>query len=271
MERFPLATLLTDFGTSDPYVAVVKGVILRHCPGATIIDLAHEIPPQGVPWAAFVLAQSMAYFPEDTLHVVVVDPGVGTRRRVLAGRVGNQRVLGPDNGVLSLAAERLGCTEMVAVDQEALLEAPASATFHGRDVFAPLAGRILGGLAISRMGPPAGEIVRVDFPQPQAEGDSVTGCVVYVDRFGNLVSNIDRASLAALAPTGQAVDVLCGGRLVGRLCPTYAAVEPGSSLALINSMDLLEVAVRDGSAAASLGGGLGTEIRAVRAGKSSGG
>jgi len=264
MADFPLATLLTDFGTSDPYVAVVKGGNLRHCPGATIIDLAHEIPPQNVRWAAFVLAQSMSHFPDDTLHVVVVDPGVGTDRRVLAGRVGNQRVLGPDNGVLSLAADKLGCSEMVAVDTVALVGTPASATFHGRDVFAPLAGRILSGLEISRMGPPAGQIVRADFPQSQVEGDSLAGCVVYVDRFGNLVSNIDRACLERLSPKGGPVDVLCAGRFVGRVCSTYAAAEPGATLALVNSMDLLEVAVREGSAAARLGGGLGMEIRAVR-------
>lgn len=267
MERFSLATLLTDFGTADPYAAVVKAVILRHCPAARIIDLSHQIPPQDVRWAAFVLAQSIGWFPQDTLHVVVVDPGVGTGRRVLAGRVGNQRVLGPDNGVLSLAAERLGCSEMVAVDQEALVGRPASTTFHGRDVFAPLAGRILAGLELSQMGPPAGEIVRLEFPQPQTEGDSVAGCVVYVDRFGNLVSNIDRACLDRLAPAGEPIDVLCAGRFVGRLCPTYAAAQSGATLALIDSMDLLEVAIRDGSAATAMGAGLGTEIRAVRGGE----
>jgi len=266
MASVRIATLLTDFGTRGPYVAAMKGMLHRVCPDVIIEDLSHEVPAHDVLTGAFLLAHSAPYFPPGTVHVVVVDPGVGTERAILAARCGGHTFLAPDNGVLSLVAEAMGLEALVAVQNvERLVGPPASRTFQGRDVFAPLAGRILNGLDLRRLGGQPATYNVLDLPKPQRRDREILGEVVYVDEFGNLVTNIPEALLRASRWEPAALRVACGsGELVG-LRTTYAAVQPGEPLALTDSMGRLELAVNQGRACDLLQAGVGTQVR-VQAG-----
>jgi len=266
MAKQPLVTLLTDFGTADPYVAAMKGVILSACPTATIVDISHDVPPHDVLAAAIVLAQAAPYFPPDTLHMVVVDPGVGTGRRILAGSFGRQRFLLPDNGVIGFVAAALPVESLVVVrEAEQLRQAAASMTFHGRDIFAPLAGRILNGLAISKLGPPAGSYKAIELPAPREDAGRVAGQVIYVDRFGNLISNISAELVSRRWHSPAGVRVGCGNQQAIPFRLTYAQAAEGEALALFDSMGLLEVAVNRDRACDVLAAGVGSEVMVVEA------
>jgi S-adenosylmethionine hydrolase len=267
MARQRVVTLLTDFGRCDPYVAEMKGVILSICSDAALVDISHEIGAGDVVAGAFVLRQALPYFPPETVHCVVVDPGVGTERRILAARYADQTIVFPDNGVITLV-ERDQPLEALAVvrDERYFLQPGFSGTFHGRDIMAPVAAHLANGLAVSRLGPRPERFQVLELPEPsQAEDGSVVGQVVYTDRFGNLISNVSvdliRDSLGGLS----GLEVGCGGRPVGPIRTAYAEVEPHQPLALINSMSLLEVAVNGGRACDDLGAGRDTEIRVARA------
>lgn len=251
-----IVTLTTDFGTRDPYVAAVKGVLLSGCPDARIVDLSHEISPHDVCEAALFLAQAAPWFPPGTVHVAVVDPGVGTGRRPLAARAGGRLFVLPDNGLVALVLRSLPLEEARVIG----VRRPASATFHGRDVFAPAAAALACGRPLSDIGAEAGALAPLPFAQPELRGGEVRGEVVHVDRFGNLVSNIDAASLAGADCAGVQI---CG-RLLGPPLRAYGAAEPGQLLALWNSAGLLEIAVREGSAAALLAAGRGAAVSARR-------
>lgn len=244
-------TLLTDFGTTDSYVAEVKGVLLTAAPDATIVDVTHDIPPGDVSAARYVLGRVWHRFPSGTVHLVVVDPGVGSSRRALALRAGGHYFVGPDNGVLTPALPGTECVTLpVPTD--------ASPTFHGRDVFAPAAAALATGKRLGALGARADECIRHDEPVARLADAAVTGVVVLVDRFGNLITNVPDAMLAA----GGIVHV--GSRPVGPLRRTFADVPPGAPVAYVGSGGTLEVAVRDGSAAMSLGAGPGTVVRLER-------
>jgi S-adenosylmethionine hydrolase len=255
-----IVTLTTDFGARDPWVAAMKGVILSRCPGAAIVDSTHEIGPQDVREAALFLAQAVPWFPPGTIHLVVVDPGVGTERRPLAVRAGGQRLVAPDNGCLTLLLRRLELEEARVIEAEG---AVASATFHGRDIFAPAAARLACGTPLAALGPEAGDLLRIPWPEPRLEtaagGTAATGEIVHVDRFGNLVTSIDRGALGAY----ECTEVEIGGRRSIPFRRTYGEAAPGELLALWNSAGLLEVAVREGSAAVRLGLGRGAGVRAL--------
>lgn len=245
-----IITLTTDFGLSDGYVAVMKGVILSIAPQATLVDITHHIPPQNVREAAYVLVTALPYFPPDTVHVAVVDPGVGSARRPLAARIDGSYFVGPDNGlltyVLQTASQPAVC---VHLDNPAYWRPQVSPTFHGRDLFAPVAAHLARGVALSALGTPIADPVRFDVQAPQQKPDgSLRGQVLHVDRFGNLLSNIPGAWLA-----GQTWVVRMAGQQIIGPCLTYAAAMPGQLLALVSSEATLEVAVRDGSAAERLG------------------
>ncbi len=261
MARRQLVTLLTDFGTRDPYVAAMKGVLLSRCPRAEIVDISHEVPPQDVVAGAFILAEAARTFPEGTLHVVVVDPGVGTDRAILAGGFGEQRFLWPDNGVITFVAESWQTRELVTVSNTQYLPAGVSRTFHGRDIFAPVAAHILNGLDLPRLGPQPKTFTMLDLPQAAPDGAEMVGRILHVDRFGNLISNIPADAIEQWCPDVETVHVRCEGRDIGPLLGTYGHAEPGRPLALINSMDLLEVAVSSGRADEALGLGAGAEVR----------
>ncbi len=260
MAKRSIVTLTTDFGTADPYVAAMKGVILTRSPHANIVDITHEVPPQDIASGAFVLAQAAPHFPPETVHVVVVDPGVGTDRRIIAARFGGQLFLVPDNGIITFIAEVLPLEQMAVVVSTQFLPPDASLTFHGRDIFAPIASHLLNGLNIAKLGPVPSSYKMLDIAAPDLEDGQIVGQVIHVDRFGNLISNISSRSLAAAEGT---VTVTCGGQDVGEIKPTYGMADSDTSLALVNSMGYVEVAVNRGRACDRLSAGVGTEVRIV--------
>ncbi|RLI39129.1 hypothetical protein DRO60_02075 [Candidatus Bathyarchaeota archaeon] len=259
----PVITLTTDFGTRDPYVASMKGVLLSLCPGAVIIDIAHDIPKFDVRAGALVLAQASPWFPEGTVHVGVVDPGVGTERRAIVVETRRFFFVGPDNGLLMLAAKRDGIKAVYAVENEEFFLPRVSRTFHGRDVFAPVAARLASGMKASEVGPEVSDYMVPSFAEPRVEGDVASGEVMYVDGFGNVITNIPEEFLEALGVSdGSKLAVKVGGReLELRLCSAYGEVAPGELLAIVDSWGMLELAVNLGSAASVLHVKPGDEVK----------
>ena len=252
-----IVTLTTDFGTRDPYVAQLKGVLLARCEGVRVHDLTHEIAPQDVLEGALFLAAAVPTFPPGTVHLAVVDPGVGTARRALAASVSGQHVVCPDNGLLTLLARRADIEEVRSLENPSLRREPVSPTFHGRDLFAPAAAFLACGGALEELGPPVDAPVELPLPRPRIEGDRLAGEVLHIDRFGNAISNLASSDVEAAA--GRVIHVEAGGRQLP-LARTYGDVAEGEALALIGSADLLEVAIRGGSAATALGLGRGSEV-----------
>jgi S-adenosyl-L-methionine hydrolase (adenosine-forming) len=251
-------TLTTDFGLTDPFVGIMKGVIAGRAPAATIIDLTHGIPPQDVRAGALVLRHAVPYFPTGTVHVAVVDPGVGTERRALCVETGTGYLVGPDNGVLSLAASAGTVRRIVHLTDERFFLARPSATFHGRDVFAPVAAALATGTAAAALGVETGEMLRLDLPEPRTDGHEVRGEVIYVDRFGNLVTNVGRDVVERIRQ--RTVTIRVGPASVTGVAPAYGSLRPGEPGAVVNSWDLLEIAVRDGSARDRIGVGVGAPV-----------
>jgi len=250
--------LLTDFGLRDPYVGVMKGVILGLCPGATIVDLSHEVDPQDVAGASFLLSQSYRYFPEGTVLVAVVDPGVGSDRPVVALEAAGRRFLAPDNGLLGFLARSETLRRIIRVENDRFFLNPVSRTFHGRDIFAPVAGHLLRGIDLGELGPAMtrnGELPLRD-PRPDPRGGWV-GTIVSIDRFGNLVTNIpgDRLGSPEQAQVKVARSVIRG------ISPTYAATRKGSLLAIVGSTGALEVSVNHGDARKKTGAKIGDPVR----------
>jgi S-adenosylmethionine hydrolase len=253
-----LITLTTDFGTSDPFVGIMKGVILGRAPGTTIVDVAHGIPPQDVRAGALVLRHAIPYFPAGAIHVAVVDPGVGGSRRALCVETSSGMLVGPDNGLLSLAAPPAEVRRIVELADERFFLSPRSATFHGRDVFAPVAAALATGTPVAALGPELSEMERVSLPAAVRRGSSLRGEVVYVDHFGNLVTNVDEPALDNFPRQG--VSITIGSVRLRGIAPSYSTVPPGEPVAVLNSWGLLEIAVRDGSAAGRLGVGRGAPV-----------
>jgi S-adenosyl-L-methionine hydrolase (adenosine-forming) len=257
--RSPIVTLMTDFGTRDGYVGAMKGVILAGCPEATIVDLTHEVPAHDIAAAAFALAQAAPNFPDGTIHVAVVDPGVGGKRHgvVVPGPGARQTFVGPDNGVFSLVAPAAKTGWEIAA--AGFRRQTVSATFHGRDVFAPAAARLAAGARPEEAGPPV-KLEGTLGPRPilfSHGGTQVTGHVIHVDRFGNLVTNIPAAAL----PADPVVRI--GSVEIRRISITYEEVPRGQTLAYVGSSDCLEVGVRDGSAMDVLAQGRGAAVVVV--------
>jgi S-adenosyl-L-methionine hydrolase (adenosine-forming) len=254
----PIVALLTDFGTGDPYVGAMKGAILSVCPEATLVDLLHDLPAHDVLAGALALEATHGTFPAGTVFVAVVDPGVGSSRRGLAARAGGHLLVGPDNGLLMLVLRRHPDARVRALVNQRLFRSPVSPVFHGRDVFGPVAAHLARGLALDEVGPPVADPVELLVPEAQRLADgSWEATVLVVDRFGNLTT-----SLASEAIRGVAVRVAVGGVLLP-FVKTYADVAPGRPCALVGSSDRLEIAVREGSAAAHLGIGRGAKVRVL--------
>ena len=249
----PIVTLLTDFGLSDSNVAEMKAAILSEGTDIRLVDISHLVPPGDIRAAQYLLRRSWPRFPVGTVHVVVVDPGVGSGRRAVAVRHQGHFFVGPDNGVFTPVLDGAEVVEL-RIPRE------ASPTFHGRDVFAPAAARLAEGEPFQVLGPAVAAPVRVAPPEPRRQEGGVDGEVIYVDRFGTLISNIPGAWVEG-AP---AIEV--AGRPIGPLRRTFADVETGSPVAFIGSDGLLEVAVRDGSARERLHAGVGAAVRAHLAG-----
>ncbi len=253
----PLVTLTTDFGTRDPYAAAIKGVMLGLCPQLRLVDLSHEIGPQDVLEAAIFLAGALPAFPAGSVHLAVVDPGVGSERRAIAVRAGGQTVVCPDNGLLTLFTREHPIEAAHEITNPAFMRADLSATFHGRDLFAPAAARLACGAPLSEAGPAIeGGIVTIDVPEARREGETVHGEVLRIDRFGNAITNVQRALLDGATVT----EVRAGKARLRALRRTYADVALGEPLALFESNGYLAIAVNGGDAGATLNLARGTAV-----------
>lgn len=251
-----LITLTTDFGLIDEYVGIMKGVILSHCPAARIVDLTHQVPPQDLRRAAYSIEAARPYFPSGTLHVLVVDPGVGTERRLVLVAAAGQLFLAPDNGVLTLVV-RAGFEAAYQVECRELFLEPLSATFHGRDILAPVAAALARGMAPEAVGRrlPREELAMLPLPSPMIDpnGPAVTGEVVSIDHFGNLLTNISRETfLRAGGPSPAAISLRVRETVIAGPAPAYGSAAPGELVALFGSRGLLEIAVNQGNAAQRL-------------------
>lgn len=247
-------TLLTDFGTSDGYVGAMKGVIAAIFPGVMLDDVSHEVSFGAVGAGALALSRYWNRYPPGTVHLAVVDPGVGTDRRALAAEADRRFVVAPDNGIVSRVLDAATAFRAVAVENPAFLAAERSATFHGRDIFAPVAAYLARGAHLSRFGPEIGDPVYIPEPGVSWEGEAIVGEVVAMDGFGNLVTNLPGAS----------VDDVSGVEIQGKTIPvvrTYGDLPPESLAALVNSDGRVEVAARDSSAAELLNADVGTRVR----------
>ena len=284
----PVITLTSDFGTQDGYVAAIKGVILGILPEATLIDISHDLPVHDIPHAAFVLGSACRYFPQEAVHVAVVDPGVGTARRALLLVTPGGRFIAPDNGLLSYvlmaygasagagpgagaapesggtSAMKTGAVEVPAgvgayvLDRGGYWRRPVSDTFQGRDIFAPAAAHLAAGVAAEELGTPTDTVACLELPQPVREDDVVWGHIIHIDRFGNLVSNIKGDEVA-----GQGVAIEIQGIAIQGLSRSYAAAQ--GLLTIVGSHGYLEVALTEGSAAQHLGARVGTSVKVMLA------
>ena len=253
--------MITDFGTRDHYVAAMKGVILQINPKATLVDITHEIGPQEVDEAAFILRQVFPYYPKDTIFMVVVDPTVGSSRRILAARYSDRIVLAPDNGVLTFLHRDAELQEIRVVENRRYLASTLSTTFHGRDIFAPVAAHLSRGLAMDQLGPVADHIEVLQLTKPtRREDGTIDGRVMFIDRFGNLITNISGLDLSAANSPGRHHDVSVGSRTIGPICIAYADVPKGEPVALIGSTQMLEIAINNGSAAKVLNAARGDPV-----------
>lgn len=250
MRHAPVIALLTDFGTRDPYVGVMKGVILSICPAARIVDLCHDLPPQDVAAGSRALTANLRFFPEGTIFVAIVDPGVGSERAAVALRAEDRLFLGPDNGILAA----LDLDRAVRIQNKAVMLNPVSKTFHGRDVFAPAAAHLARGVKLDFLGPPIERLKDLELPEPRVTRAGLIGEVVWIDRFGNLVTNIPSERFK------EGAGVRLGRRWIGKVVPTYASVKPGELTALIGSSGTLEIAVRDGDAHDATGASIGAPV-----------
>ena len=232
----------------------MKGVLLSQCPGVQVIDLTHDIAPHDVTEAALFLAAALPHFPQEAVHVVVVDPGVGTERRGLAVRAGGQQIVCPDNGVLTLLVRNHPIEEAYAITNREWMAQDVSPTFHGRDVFAPVAARLAQGNPMHDVGEPISDIVHLDLPAPKRIDGGVAGQVIHIDRFGNAVTNIPDGLLDGF--TGLSV----GDHTIDQLMDTYGDAPPGFPIALVGSTGHLEIALNQGNARKELGLEVGTPV-----------
>jgi S-adenosylmethionine hydrolase len=257
----PIITLTTDFGEDSPYVAAVKGVILAINPRVRLIDLSHEVPPQDLHHAAFFLAASVPYFPPDVLHVVVVDPGVGTERPLLYVEVAGHRLLVPDNGCWTELTHIAAPSSVRRLAEPRYWRQAVSATFHGRDILAPVAAHLSLGLDPALLGPVVANWVTLEARLPSLGRGGITGEVAFVDHFGNLITNIPAALLEQLA--GRDLTFQVGDLRTRHRVRTYGDADPGTLVALMSSGGMLELAIAQGNAARQLHAGVGTPVRVI--------
>jgi hypothetical protein len=253
-----LIALLTDFGLKDHYAGVMKGVILRINPAVRIVDISHDVASQDVFGAYFTLANSFAYFPDGTVFAAVVDPGVGTERAVIAVETDRHLFLAPDNGLLGFLEKEGKIGRIVRVTNRRYFLEPVSSTFHGRDIFAPVAAHLSLGIDLGELGPPVERLVRLEAPAPKVTREGViVGEIISIDRFGNLVTNISGARL----PESDALEVRIGKKSIRGLSATYGAGRKGALLAIVGSTGNVEISVNQGSAKKKTGARVGDIIR----------
>ncbi len=254
-----IITLVTDFGLRDSYVGTMKGVILKICRDATIVDVAHEVKPQDLLEASFVLESCYRFFPDGTIHIVVVDPGVGGTRRPILVESGAHLFIGPDNGVFSRIYAADACTVRHLTGERFRLP-HISDTFHGRDIFAPAAAHLLNGAAPSEMGPIVHDPFRQDPPRPVVWKDQLTAEVIHIDSFGNIITNVPRTLFEDFL-SGRRFKIIVNAKSIESVSRTYQDVERGRPVALFGSMELLEIAIHSGRADRRIGAGRGDPVQ----------
>lgn len=257
----PVIALLSDFGTRDHYAGTMKGVMIGICPDVTLIDITHEITPHDVVEGALQLSASCRYFPAGTIFLAIVDPGVGSPRRGIAAEAGDFRFVAPDNGVLTAVFRDIPPKRVVELTERRYARPTVSRTFEGRDRFAPAAAWLAKGIQLSALGRPVTGYHQLEIPQPVAHEAQLSGVVLLVDRFGNLVTNIDRRTFETFT-RGQTVALKVADQPIAGVVATYADIRSGEVCALFGSTDHLEFAANGGSAAAALSitRGAGVEI-----------
>jgi S-adenosylmethionine hydrolase len=255
----PTIALLTDFGTRDHYAGAMKGVILTLCPDASLVDLTHDIPPHDVLAGALELAAAYKYFPPATIFVAVVDPGVGSSRRGIAADAGGYRFIAPDNGLLTLVLREAPPKKVVELTERRYARPTVSRTFEGRDRFAPAAGWLGKGIELTALGRALTTWQMLEVPQAALADGQLSGEVLRVDRFGNLVTNVDRTLFDRVTASGR-IEITVGGHAVGKVVATYAEADGAAICALFGSSDHLEIAVNGGSAAEALGLARGARV-----------
>ncbi len=250
-----IITLLTDFGYSDPYVGSMKGVILEINPDATIVDISHDVVPQNIHEAAFILNRAYPFFPKGTIHVVVVDPGVGSSRSIIGVKTDSYVFLAPDNGVLKYVFENHSAV-VHQITNRNYFRKKVSQTFQGRDIFAPVAAHLSIGVPLDTLGQSFENYTKGTVPKPVAGDKKISGEIIHIDRFGNGITNIDRNQLTSLNQIRIRVKTI----MIRGLSTNYADVPTGKPLALIGSGDTLEISVHQGNASQQLGFGMGDKI-----------
>jgi S-adenosylmethionine hydrolase len=255
-----IITFITDFGTLDYYVGAMKGVCLGINPSAHLVDLTHDIPPGNIRYAAYVVSQTCPRFPAGTIHLVVVDPGVGGGRRPVALSSRTGTFVGPDNGVFTTILESGGVESVVEITESRYFARTVSPTFHGRDIFAPIAAHLsIGDMNLLELGRTINDPVRLEAFEPEEVDDTLFGCIIHCDHFGNLVTNVTGERLIRYL-SGSAPVIEIGGTTISGLNETYSQVEKGSYLALIGGSELLEISVNRGNAGKLLGVSLGERV-----------
>jgi len=262
LPRKQVVTLITDFGHADHFVGVMKGVIRGINPDVEIVDVCHQVNSYDIFDAAFILAQSYRFFPTDTIHLVVVDPGVGTARRPLLARTIEQKFVAPDNGVLSLVYEREESIEVRHITSDHYFLNPVSHTFHARDVFAPVVGWLSRGLEADKFGEPITDYAKFVSPKPKRVSDQlVKGVVLRVDKFGNIITNLTPDDLPALfSESPPPFKILIGQQEITKLSLSYSSGKPSEIFAIVGSSGYLEICTNRGSAAKTLNASRGGEV-----------
>ena len=260
----PVIALLSDFGSRDHYVGTMKGVLLGICPDVTLVDITHEIAPHDVLDGALQLAAAYRFFPTGTIFLAVVDPGVGSVRRGIAADLGDYKFVSPDNGLLTAVIRETPPKKVVELTERRYARPTVSRTFEGRDRFAPAAAWLAKGIQMPALGRNVPEVQQLDIPQPVVDDGEIRGAVLRIDRFGNLVTNLDRKTVERFSREAG-VQIVAGGAPVGRLVATYADIQPGEVCALFGSTDHLELAANAGSAADALGLTRGAPVHVTRA------
>ena len=257
-----LISLITDFGLKDNFVGVMKAVILKINPIAQIVDVCHEVKPQDILEAAFLLKNSFRYFPSGTVHLVVVDPQVGSKRKKIIAQTKNYFFVGPDNGALSLALKDERPVKIIGITQEKYFLKPVSDTFHGRDIFAPVSAYVSKGEDIRKFGRTIKSFKVLELPLVKVTKHELTGEIIYIDRFGNLVSNIDKDTFANFTKNKR-FKICIKDKTIDKLSHSYSECAFRKPLALIDSFNYLEIAINSGSARDYLGVYKGTKIKII--------
>jgi S-adenosylmethionine hydrolase len=254
-----IITLLTDFGTEDSYVGAMKGVILSINPDATIIDISHQIPPQDITAGAFVLSQAAPFFPKGTIHIAVVDPGVGGKRKPMLIQTDRYFFVGPDNGIFSIALQNERIRQKIHLANKDYFLGHISSTFHGRDIFSPVAAYLSLGIDPAVLGKKIKKIKDLGFKKPYVKNRKITGQIIHIDRFGNLITNIDAGLLKCVFKNRRFEVEVCGN-IIEKFIPAYSYAKKDEIIILTGSSGLLEIAKRDANAGQEIGAEKGDRV-----------